>query len=88
MKTIQFFLGLTGVEEVTTDKDANLYCTCEGFKQRHKCKHITWCEMGLANGVFPIQVDKATPDSAIKKAKESDDEFRNLLIKYGKVEVI
>jgi hypothetical protein len=88
MKTIQFFLGLTGVEEVSTDTEANLSCTCDGFKQRKKCKHVTWCESGLERGVFPIQVDKATPDSAIKKAKESDDEFRNLLMKYGKIEVI
>lgn len=88
MKTIQFFVSVTGVDEVMTDEDLNLKCTCEGFKARKKCKHITWCELELKNGTFPIQVDKATPDSAIKQAKESNEAFRDFLIRYGKIEAI
>lgn len=88
MKTIQFFVSTTGVDEVLADKDSNLTCTCEGFSARRKCKHVTWCELELENGTFPIQVDKATPDAAIKKAKESDEAFREFLIRYGKIEAI
>lgn len=89
MKTIQFFVSLlSGVDEVMIDKDSKLHCTCEGFKSRKRCKHIAWCEIEFVGGTFPIQVDKATPDIEIKKAKESDEAFRNLLLRYGKVEVL
>lgn len=88
MKTIQFFVSINGVDEVMADKNSKLSCTCDGFTTRKRCKHITWCELELSQGTFPIQVDKATPDHAIKKAKESDEAFRDFLIRYGKIEAI
>ena len=88
MKTIQFFVSTLGVDEVMIDDNSKLHCTCEGFKSRKKCKHVTWCEKEFDRGTFPIQVDNATPDFEIQKAKESNEAFRDLLIRYGKIEVI
>jgi hypothetical protein len=88
MKTIQFFVGNTGVEEVKVDKNTKLHCTCEGFLSRKRCKHVAWCEEQFGKDVFPINIDKGTPTQAIKKAKESDEAFREFLIRYGKIEVV
>lgn len=88
MKTVQFFVGSTGVEEVKLNSDKKFVCTCDGFKQRRKCKHVTWVEMQFEKDTFSMQIDKSTPDYEIKKAKESDEAFRNFLIRYGKIEVV
>lgn len=88
MKTVQFFISLQGIAEVTVDDKAKFYCNCDGFKARKRCKHTAWCEMEVKRGTFPIQVEKYTPQAEIEKAKESPEAFRELLIKYGKIEVI
>lgn len=88
MKTIQFFIGNTGVEEVKVDEKNKMYCTCEGFISRKRCKHTTWCESQFSKDTFPIQIDKATPNDAVQKAKESNESFRDFLIRYGKIEVV
>lgn len=89
MKTIQFFVGSTGVDEVTVGNDQNkMYCTCDGFRSRKRCKHIAWCENQFTRDNFPIQIDKATPDFEVQKAKESDEAFRYFLMRFGKIEVV
>ena len=88
MKTIQFFIGSTGVEEVKITSNNKFVCTCDGFINRKKCKHITWIELQFEKDTFPMQIDKATPDEAIKKARESNEAFREFLLRYGKIEVV
>lgn len=91
MRTIQFFISFNGVHEVTLSNlsnDKKMYCTCDGFRNCKHCKHIAWCQSQFTKDNFPIQIDKSAPSKAIKRAKESDESFREFLIKYGKIEVV
>ena len=87
-KTIKFFLSLDGVDEVQASTAHELRCSCTGFVLRKRCKHIAFCEGILKEGTFPVEISKYTPKHLIDEAKESHEAFRNLLIRYGKIEVI
>lgn len=85
-KTIQFFVSLNGISEVQISNNNNMRCTCEGFKIRKKCKHVVFC-LNETNDdfVYPIKIAEATPQEYIDRAKTSAEEFRNLLLKYGRI---
>jgi len=95
LKLVQVFLPQTevsgpGIYEVSVGEPNEFYCTCPGFISRMKCKHITFVKARIAtnNGNYPLEISsRATPEDA-EKAKESNREFREFIIKFGKVEVI
>lgn len=87
-KTIKFFLSLDGVDEVQASTSKELRCSCNGFKLRSKCKHTEWCSRSLKDGIFPVEISKYAPRDAVEAAKESHDAFRQLLIRWGKVEIL
>lgn len=85
-KTIQFFIALSGVSEVQVSDSNEMRCTCDGFKSRKKCKHIVFCmNESDDNLIYPIKIHEETPQEFIDKAKKSPEEFRNLLLKYGRI---
>lgn len=93
-RLVQVFLSTSispgpGIQEVSTDKDGNLYCTCSSFASREKCKHTSFVEAKIKsnNGTYPLEIlSKATPEEA-ELAKESNEAYRRFIIKYGKIEV-
>ena len=87
-KTIKFFLSTDGVDEVEASNTKALRCTCNGFKLRSHCKHVEWCTGILKEGTFPVEISKYTPKDEIELAKTSHEAFRNLLIRWGKIEVL
>lgn len=88
MKTVQFFLSNTGVEEVMSKTGTDFECTCEGFQARKKCKHVTWCESKVTKAGFPVKLIRYAKKEDVALSKSSEEEFRKFLLKYGKIEAI
>ena len=96
-KLVQVFLPHTqtngsGIYEVSYSEKQNRYhCTCPGFASRSSCKHIKFVKARVEsnNGHgYPLEIShRATPEDAEKALKSSKD-FREFIIKFGKVEVI
>lgn len=94
-RLIQVFLsskaGATGpaIFEVSGDEDQNFTCTCPGYKVKRTCRHIRFVKekIKINNGVYPLQVGPNVPESEIKQALKSSEEFREFLLKHGKIEV-
>lgn len=87
MKTVQFFVGDSGVEEVVS-AGKEFYCTCAGFQSRKKCKHVNWCQQKLTEAGFPVTLIRHAKKEELELSRESEEEFRKLLLKYGKIEAI
>ena len=95
LKLVQVFLPNTttsgpGIYEVSVGNPNEFYCTCPGFAGRLKCKHINFVKARIEsnNGNYPLEISsRATPYDA-ERARESNQEFREFIIKFGKVEVI
>jgi hypothetical protein len=95
LKLVQVFLPQAnvagpGIYEVSVGDPNEFYCTCPGFVSRMKCKHINFVKARIEtnNGNYPLEISsRATPEDA-ERAKESNREFREFIIKFGKVEVI
>ena len=93
-KLLQVFLSPSSspspnISEVYLSKDGDLTCTCPGFKGRANCKHVKLVKERIDgnNGAYPMEIStKATQEEA-DEASESDETFREFVVKYGKVEV-
>lgn len=93
-RLVQVFLSQSptpgpGIFEVTADEPGKLYCTCPGYSGRRTCKHTKFVQARIDtnNGNYPLEIsNRATRDDALK-AKESNQEFREFVIKFGKIEV-
>jgi hypothetical protein len=79
-----------GIYEVSVEQDTeNLACTCPGFNGRGTCKHTKFVQARIDSnkGNYPLEISsRATKDDA-EKAKHSNEEFREFVIKFGKIEV-
>lgn len=79
-----------GIFEVSNTPDGTLLCTCAGFKGRKTCKHTKFVQarMDANNGNYPIEISsKVSPEDA-EKASLSDDDFREFIINYGRIEIL
>ena len=78
-----------GIYEVSSDEDANLYCTCPGFSGRSVCKHTKFVQARVENnkGSYPLELSSKATEEDARRARESSEEFRKFVIKYGKIEV-
>ncbi|CAB4129517.1 hypothetical protein UFOVP115_35 [uncultured Caudovirales phage] len=78
-----------GIFEVTTDPDKNLDCTCPGFMSKATCKHTNRVEKKIesSNGIYPFDFAKKVTLEELEKAMETEESFRELVIKYAKIEV-
>lgn len=94
-RIVQIFLPVVPgrgpeIYEVSSN-ELTLKCTCEFFVSRNRCKHIDFVQARIdSNGGknYPLEISsRATPEDA-RKAQESVDNFREFIIKFGKVEVI
>lgn len=79
-----------GIYEVSVGDEDEFNCTCPGFSGRAKCKHVNFVKARIEtnNGTYPLEISsRATTDDAAKAQKSSKD-FREFIIKFGKVEVL
>lgn len=90
-QTTQLFLSVDGVHEVSVNMESHkLRCTCAGYELRKACKHTRFVKqrMDENGGIYPTEV--STRASRLDAIAASQDPvlFRELLINYGKIEVI
>lgn len=94
-RLIQVFLsqGLTpgpSIFEVTSDLSNNeLSCTCPGFRGRNTCKHVKFVQARIDsnNGSYPLEISSRATKEEAQAARESDESFREFILRYGKIEV-
>ena len=94
-RLIQVFLsgkaGMSGpgIFEVSGDENQSFICTCPGYAVKRNCRHVRFVKerIKVNGGVYPLQVNPDVPESAIKEALKSSEEFREFLLKHGKIEV-
>ena len=93
-RLIQIFLSPTAspgpaIFEVSSSADGSLKCTCSGFRGRSSCKHTRFVNARIKsnNGTYPLEISPEATDADTAKAKESPEEFRKFVIRFGKVEV-
>jgi hypothetical protein len=91
-RTVQMFLEEDGVAEVEVDQDNNskVRCSCPTFSKSARCKHVKYVreQMSTNQGHYSIQIPLDIDETEAIAAIDDPDEFRNFVIKYGKVEVI
>lgn len=90
-RTVQIYLSEDGVAEVEVDvESAALRCTCPSYEGRSACKHtkLVHSKMKTNGGTYPVQISSRASALETKKANENATEFRQFVIKYGKVEVL
>lgn len=93
-RLVQVFLSQSqtpgpGVFEVSTNDNGVLSCTCPGFKGRSSCKHtkLVQTRIDTNNGSYPLEILREATLEEANKAKESNEGYRNFIIRYGKIEV-
>lgn len=79
-----------GIFEVSTDTDSgDLNCTCPGFKGRSICKHTKFVQARLDSngGTYPLEISSRATKEDAAKAKQSNESFREFVIRFGRIEV-
>ena len=94
MRLVQVFLSQSqtpgpGIYEVSVDDNEKLSCTCPGFRGRASCKHVKFVKTRIEsnNGNYPLEISSRATKAEADKAKNSNQDFREFVIKYGKIEV-
>lgn len=91
-RTIQFFLGEDGISEVEIDHEnrKKVRCSCAGFAKRGGCAHasVVRKEMEENFGHYTISVPDTVDDDEAFDALADPDNFREFILKYGKVKVL
>jgi hypothetical protein len=95
LKLMQVFLtqGNTpgpSVYEVSENQKNRLVCTCPGFRGRSTCKHVKFVQARVDNngGVYPLEVTQRATIEDADKARQSNTDFREFVLKFGKIEVV
>ena len=93
-RLIQVFLSQTqtpgpGIYEVSSTENGKFICTCPGYKGRAICKHIKFVQGRLKenDGTYPLEISIKASKEEAELAQRSNEEFREFIIKYGKIEV-
>jgi hypothetical protein len=78
-----------GIFEVSTNASKKLSCTCPGFIAKAECKHadLVGKKIESAGGVYPFDFSEKVTTNDIRLAMESEELFRDFIIKYAKIEV-
>lgn len=93
-RLVQVFLSTSpnpglGVYEVSSDARGDLQCNCSMFSSKKNCKHTRLVDVRIKNnnGNYPLEISNRATDDDAAKAKESNDAFREFVLKFGKIEV-
>lgn len=93
-RTIQLFLDNEDflVSEVSVDalNSQKIKCSCIKFLKNAKCKHAKFVreKMDKNGGIFNLTLPSNVDDEEAFDALSDTDLFRDLIIKYGKIEVL
>ena len=91
-RTVQVFLSEDGISEVQIDVDNSrkVRCNCEAFMRSARCKHAQFVKARMEenDGHYAIRIPEDVPDEEAFEAMGSSEDFRNFLLKYGKIEVL
>jgi len=93
-KLVQIFLsqGATpgpGIYEVSLTAQKVFICTCPGYEGRGTCKHVSFVKAKVKDndGTYPLEISTRCKDEDADKAMLSPEDFREFIIKFGKIEV-
>jgi len=87
----QLFLSDTGVHEVEVNvSSSKLRCNCSGYSSRSSCKHVRFVRtrMDDNDGIYPTEISTKASKLDTAVASKDPKAFRQLLINYGKIEVL
>lgn len=93
LKLVQVFLSqsssIPAVFEVSARKDHSLHCTCPGYSSKNTCKHTRFVKARIDHndGIYPMEISNKASHAEMQKAQESNKDFREFILKFGKVEV-
>ena len=92
-RTVQVFISsqAAGVFEVEVDTDTkSLRCSCPVWKKTSTCKHTTFVKhkMNMSKGHYSIQIPTEITEDMVKEASHDPKSFRDLVLKYAKIEVL
>jgi len=94
IRLLQIFLSPTGnpgpgIFEVCIKPGGALTCTCSGYNGRKTCKHTRFVQSRIDShgGTYPHEISTRTTPEDAQKAEDSDEAFRDFIIKFGKIEV-
>lgn len=93
-RTVQFFLDEEDfiVAEVSVDSmnSKKIKCDCKRFQRNARCKHTKHIQERLSKngGVFNLTLPSEVGDEEAMDALYDTELFRELVIKYGKIETI
>jgi len=75
--------------EVSSDQNKNLLCSCPGFKVKKTCKHVALIESRISknNGVYQFEFSERITNDELRRAMKDEKSFRELVIRFGKIEV-
>ena len=96
VRLIQIFLSgeidshIFGVFEVSADSKRNLFCTCPGYVAKSLCKHtrVVKDRIESNSGAYPFRWTKKLSTEDIIDAMNDVSEFRSLMLKYSKIDVL
>lgn len=90
-QVLQIFLSETGVHEVEMHHASEkLRCNCPGAIGRTHCKHMRFVKsrMNKNGGIYPCDISTRASKLDAIAASQDPKAFRQLLIEYGKIEVV
>jgi hypothetical protein len=92
-RTVQLFISsqAAGIFEVEVDTETrDTRCNCPVWKKTARCKHTNFVDgrMKLNRGHYAIRVPESVPENLVESAIDDPKAFRDLILKYNKVEVL
>lgn len=93
-KLVQIFLSQSatpgpGIYEVSITHEKDFICTCPGFVGRSTCMHTKFVNARVKQnkGTYPLRISTRCTEADADKAMESNEAFREFIIKFGEIEV-
>ena len=92
-RTVQIFIDEEmAISEVSIDamNSSKLRCNCPKFQNIAGCKHTKFVKdkMKATGGVFNLVLPAEIDDEEAQASLRDTESFRDLVIKYGKIEVL
>lgn len=92
-RTIQLFISsqAAGIFEVEVDTETKkTRCNCPVWRRTANCKHTNFVntKMKSNQGHYAIRVPENVPEDLVEEAIDDPKAFRELILKYNKVEVL
>lgn len=89
-RVVQYFLSKSGVDTVEIQGEYAQYrCSCTTYHARRRCKHVNFVRDATRSngGTFPMRLLGVTRED-VEAAHKDADEFRALMAKHSKVEIL